>query len=199
MYKFFLSDPFLLKVFLFFQGIYLDIYELIKGINVFDVILCFTISVVAIFFADRYFTKRASITFVIISAFYFTFLISITILGREPILKSSWDGLFNTYIEALNENKGMQFDILFNVFLYIPIGLLISRYKNNLVDVMIILSLSTVIEFVQLITSRGVFEISDIINNFIGGLIGLGFARLIGMIIKQINDKRKGGQVERAE
>ena len=200
MYEFFSGSPFFLKLFLFFQGIYLDIVDLVKNANPYVVIVCFAVSAAAIYlFNNRILHKSDSIVYAIIAGLYFTFLLSVTLFGREPVHRSSWNMLFHTYTSAFDGNAGMRYDILFNVFLYIPIGILLSRYRKNLLIILCFFILTVVIEFVQLGTSLGVFEISDIINNFIGGLIGLGIARLVRWIIKSIKSKRKGGRVERAE
>lgn len=188
---------FFYQVFLFFQGIIIDIYSLVKGVNIFSVILCFIICFLIIWAFDKQVSKRISIFFVIVSSIYMTFLFSITLLGREPVMKSSIDGLFYTYIKAAQGDFGMQLDILFNIFLYIPVGLLIARYRNTKANIIFLLLLPTTIEFIQLITSRGIFEISDIINNFIGGFFGLSLARMISNIHIKRNI-RKGGKVGRA-
>ena len=193
-------DDFRYRVFIFLQGIYQDIHELIKGVNPWVAFVCFTIGFVLILLADKRFSKKLSIPFSVVAALYLTFLLSLTILGREADKHSSFDQLFYAYHQAfIVGDGGMIFDILFNIFLYIPVGLLISRYKNLLADILFILLLTTVIEFVQLITSRGVFELSDIINNFVGGLIGLLIARMIAKLIKIIKRKRRDGQIERTE
>lgn len=191
-------DDFKIQVYTFLQGIYQDVYELTKSINPWIASVCFAVGFVLIILADKRFSKKLSIPFSVVAALYLTFLLSLTILGREPDKQSSFDKLFYTYQQALSGDEGMAFDILFNIILYIPVGILISRYKNNLADMIFILSLTTVIEFVQLITSKGIFEISDIINNFVGGLIGLLIARMAAKLFQCIK-KRKGGRVERAE
>lgn len=183
----------------FFQGFWFDIKSLVANANPIVVILCFAALVLIFLFIERKQLRLGTVLFVIFAALYSTFLLTVTILGRSSGMTSSIDQLFSIYTRAFSGDKAAQFDILYNIVLYMPIGLLISHYKNARIDIIALATLAIVIELIQLITSLGVFEISDIINNFIGGLIGLDFARLIGMIIKHIKDKRKGGQVERAE
>ena len=199
MYEFFSCNPFLLKVFLFFQGIYLDNVGLVKNANPYVVIICLASSVLLIYFIDRYPLKKGSIIHALFAGLYLTFLLSVTLFGREPVLTSSWDGLFHTYNEAFNGNVGMQLDILFNIFLYVPVGFLLSRYNRDVGIIIFIFALTVIIELIQLVTSLGIFELSDIINNLIGGIIGLGIARLTAGLYKIILDKRKGGSVERAQ
>lgn len=143
--------------------------------------------------------KSFSVIYAVIAAFYLTFVLSVTLFGRSPDSVSSWYTLFITYHNAIIDVPGARSAVFFNMVLFFPLGLLVSRYKNTKMCILFLTVLPIIIEFTQLITSVGVFEICDIINNFIGGMIGLGFARLVGFIFKFIKEKRKGGQVERAE
>ena len=183
----------------FIQGFWLDIKLLIAHVNPITVIVCFVILLAILLFTERKRISCGSILFAIISALYVTFLLTVTLFGRTGGNISSWQQILITYERALSGEYGSQLDIFYNIVLYIPVGLLISHYKNTRIDIIILAVIPIVVEFTQLITTRGVFELTDIINNFIGGLIGLGIAKGLGKIIKLIKDKRKGGKVERAE
>ena len=183
----------------FIQGFWLDIKLLIAHVNPITVIVCFIVLLAILLYIERKRIRIGSILFAIISASYVTFLLTVTIFGRTGGNISSWQQILITYERALSGEYGSQLDILYNIVLYIPVGLLISHYKNIKIDIAVLAVMPTVIELTQLITTRGVFELTDIINNFIGGMIGLGIAKGLGKIIKLINDKRKGGKVERAE
>lgn len=186
-------------VYYFLQGFLLDVKSLVENANPIVVVLCFAVLVLAFLYIERKRLRPGTVLFAIFAALYGTFMLTVTILGRSNGMTSSIDQLFSIYTRAFSGDKSAQLDILYNIVLYVSVGLFISHYKNTKIDVIVLVMLPTVIELIQLITSRGVFEISDIINNFVGGLIGLGFARLIGIFIRFIKDKRKGGQVERAE
>jgi glycopeptide antibiotics resistance protein len=192
-------NDFYTQIYLFFNGIYIDIVGLVKNADPILVIACFIICVAAVYLSDRFLFKKGSVLFALVFGAYLTFVLSVTILGRKPELLTNWNGLFHTYTEAFSGNAGLQLDILFNIFLYVPVGMLLSRYRNDYINIGIILTMTVVIELAQLITSLGVFEISDVINNFIGGLIGLGVARMTLMLYHTIKENRKGGRVERAE
>ena len=69
--------------------------------------------------------------------------------------------------------------IIGNIAILIPIGILLSDYKHFLAVDFII---SITIELLQLVTLRGLFEFDDILNNTIGALIG-------HIVVKKI-DKR---------
>lgn len=183
----------------FLQGFWLDIKLLIANVNPLTVIICFALLLALLLFIERKQIGFATVLFIIAAAIYGTFLLTVTILGRSPGNSSSWDQLLMTYKRAFSGEDGAQLDIFYNIVLYIPVGLLISHYKNTKLDIIILAAMSLVIEIAQLITSRGVFEITDVINNFIGGMIGFGIARLIAKLYNIIKNKRKGGRVERTQ
>lgn len=173
----------------YLQGFWLDIKQLIDNVNPVTVIICFALLLAVLLFIERKQIRFATVLFTIAAAFYGTFLLTVTILGRSPGNISSWDQLLLIYERAFSGEGGAQLDIFYNIVLYIPVGLLISHYKNTRLDIILLLLMPLAIEISQLITTRGVFEISDIINNYVGGMIGLGFARLVGKMYKHIKDK----------
>jgi glycopeptide antibiotics resistance protein len=64
---------------------------------------------------------------------------------------------------------------LLNCIIFIPFGIFISHYFKEhkvLKTLLIILAVSVIIEFIQLVTIIGSFMLNDIITNVIGGGIG---------------------------
>ena len=183
----------------FLQGFWLDIKLLIANANQLAVIICFAVMLALVLFFERKQIRFAAVLFAIAAVLYGTFLLTVTIIGRSPGNVSSWDQLLLTYERAFSGEGGTQLDIFYNIVLYVPVGLLISHYKNTKLGIIILASMPLAIEIAQLITTRGIFELTDVINNFIGGLIGLGISRLIRKLYKYIKDKRKGGRVERTQ
>ena len=77
--------------------------------------------------------------------------------------------------------------IIMNVMLFIPIGFFVGgtlKKKHICNAVGIGLVLSFFIELTQLITTRGVFNVDDIIHNILGCVIGYGIFRLCHIILK---------------
>ena len=77
----------------------------------------------------------------------------------------------------------LRFEIIFNYLLFIPLGFLIELNEMKLWKVLIIgATFSLVIETLQLMLSRGLFEFDDILGNGVGCLIGavlvIGFRRI---------------------
>lgn len=68
---------------------------------------------------------------------------------------------------------------VYNILLFIPFGILASMVLNNrnklrgvIVTTIIGVLLSLLVESIQLVTGRGMFEISDLVTNAAGGFIG---------------------------
>ena len=183
----------------FFQGFWLDMKLMVTEANSIVIAACFVVFLAVFLFLERKQLRAKSILFCVTAAFYGTFLLTVTLLGRSTGIESSWDQLFSIYTKAFHGVAGAGWDIFYNIVFYLPVGLLISHYKRTEIDLIVLAAIPTIIEFCQLITTRGLFEISDIINNFIGGLIGLGIARLTSKLYHTIKENRKGGRVERAE
>jgi len=77
--------------------------------------------------------------------------------------------------------------ILMNVMLFIPIGFFVGgalKKKHIWNALRIGFALSFFIELTQLITTRGVFNVDDIIHNILGCVIGYGIFRLCHIILK---------------
>ena len=181
------------------QGFWLDVRYLIAHADIKAVIGCFIVLLAAMLFFVRKQLLFRDIAFATAAALYGTFLLTVTVLGRTAGSVSSWDQLLLTYQRALSGEEAAQFDIYYNIVLYIPVGLFLFRCKNTKINVLILAVMPLSIELIQLITTRGIFELTDIINNFFGGLTGLAVARIISLLFDSINHLRKGGKVERTQ
>ena len=75
--------------------------------------------------------------------------------------------------------KSLRMEILLNIILFIPVGLLAPRWKT----VGLTAGYSMLIELAQLISCRGLFEFDDVIHNALGTAVGvlivLGIRRLL--------------------
>jgi len=74
--------------------------------------------------------------------------------------------------------KSLRMEILLNIILFIPVGLLSPRWKT----VGLAAGYSMLIELAQLVSFRGLFEFDDVIHNALGTTLGvlimLGLRRL---------------------
>ena len=81
--------------------------------------------------------------------------------------------------------------IISNIPLFIPFGV-IAGYIWKWKSILLAAGFSSVIELVQLMSRRGLFEFDDIIHNTIGTAIGFGLIVLIQKLIgKQKTDRTK--------
>lgn len=113
---------------------------------------------------------------ILINIYIITVLI-LTILGRRNGVISSICAadLFRTYQQVfLVRSKYAVYEIVFNIILFIPMGVFIldnkSKVKQKLmVCFLIVLS----IEILQFMSGRGLFEVCDLIDCSLGCLLGV--------------------------
>jgi len=100
----------------------------------------------------------------------------ITLLHRQPTYTLNIKPPFWEISEYLKGNESILFDIVGNVIMLLPLGILVPiwiRKADSLKKVALTgCFISVFIEIIQLITTRGFFEIDDIVHNTLGTLIG---------------------------
>ena len=115
---------------------------------------------------------------------YASLLIAETVLIRKPFkgehlrLEIFWSW------QQWNVQKNQ---ILTNVIIFVPVGVLAGwlwRWKG----LRFVAGLSIGIEILQLVTSRGLCEVDDVIHNCIGAVVGIGIVMVLKRI-KAINKK----------
>lgn len=139
---------------------------------VFAVLICATLLMVIVFFltkTDIYTFFRNASSVMLIG--YILLVISTTIIFRERNSEASCVLMpFNTY-KSLYIKRVAQ--IILNVLLFVPIGIFgggaIKRFKKV---VLCGLTLTVVIELVQLVTKTGICSTDDAIHNTIGCALG---------------------------
>ncbi len=131
--------------------------------------------------------KRPVLTSLLIT--YITAIFFATLIFRVPAMsadgtyihKAEWIPLWSWYEVIVHHSGGLFEEILLNVVLFAPLGVLIKLlYKSNLGKMFLIgFILSAFIEIMQFITCRGLFEWDDMIHNGLGCLLGYGIGRVI--------------------
>lgn len=144
-------------------------------------------AVALIFYPFRRKMSYRSYIGIVLLSFYHMFLFWITIIERTPKTQYSYElELFWSYRNAFSGHPELLWENFWNVVLFVPIGILLTmifarkfifskeKMKNRyfLVSVNTFL-LSMIIESIQLVTKRGLFELDDIFHNTLGGVIGL--------------------------
>lgn len=129
----------------------------------------------------------------IVLAVYIFFMLFITVINRDVVqseiyrLEPFWS--WRSWI--INGDFKLFIEIILNIMLYIPIGLLFALVSNKIKLkqlIVIAISISYFIELLQLLFRRGCFElVDDPLDNLIGAVIGFTF--LNG--VRRINIKYK--------
>ena len=110
---------------------------------------------------------------------YLSLLLCITIIGRgEKKIEFSFEALFTTYRNVVLGVKYAEYDIINNILLFIPAGALFEDTTFGKMTLKIFL-LSLTLEMCQLLLKCGLFEMCDLIDNTLGGIIGLLITRYV--------------------
>lgn len=125
----------------------------------------------------RLYLKQDSFFPIVLFSIYFAFLIEITILSRETSnMVFSTEDMFITIRMMLQHTEESQMypDILGNILLFVPCGILLKRFiRKSGWCIFACFLISLAIESTQLITGRGIFEIADLLFNTLGGIVGI--------------------------
>lgn len=129
-------------------------------------------------------------------AFYISFAATITIIERRLSQNPKYNLMpFWSYRAILEGKTELISEVLWNVVLFVPIGILLMLLltcKNRwLISVVIGVFLSSAIEIIQLIFHLGLFEFDDIFHNTLGTLIGIGIYVVLASLITKFIVKNK--------
>lgn len=131
-----------------------------------------------------------------ILAFYLSFVADITFFSRIPFDYSHYEfELFWSYKAIADGSETLLAQIICNIILFIPIGLLLMKlltFKKRLFFSIICgCVLSALIEVIQLLSHRGLFEFDDIFHNTIGTVIGIGIYVLVSKLLSIFVSSKK--------
>jgi len=125
---------------------------------------------------------------------YMIVVFSATLFNRGDFLNSTIIRmhLFSSYREAWNDFSTTEWtNIILNILLFVPFGLLLplwsKRFRTCWKTYLTGFLLSLIIEVIQLLSKRGVFDVDDIFNNTLGSTIGFGLLIIILFILNQKN------------
>ncbi len=99
----------------------------------------------------------------IVAGLYVLIILCITIIGRDSLPEPIFKGLF------WELQSGMWSDIVLNILLFVPLGLIIGGWKGLIIGFV----LSGVLETVQYFWQIGYCELDDVLNNTIGTGFGV--------------------------
>lgn len=128
-----------------------------------------------------------------ILVFYLGFVASLTLISRTASPNAMMElELFWSYRMISTGNKGMFFEVFWNVVLFMPYGFLASICSKSKAKWTVFLSgslLSVAIELTQLFSHRGLFEYDDIVHNTLGTVVGIALCLIASKVL--INLERK--------
>ena len=74
-----------------------------------------------------------------------------------------------------------------NILLFLPLGTILYRIYPKICILIVPALISIIIEISQFVSKTGICELSDIISNGLGGIIGY----IVGSVLTKINDMTK--------
>lgn len=170
----------------------------IRGIDVSNQIIVAVFLAIIIFVPMIFISKSVSINWkklVMIYLFliYVFFVLSITIIRRP---EGSREGIIHLFInlgfglKTGRPSLRISAYSIYNILLFVPLGLfayLVIRKRDILKSIVATTLLGTfcslMIEFAQLLTGRGMFELTDILTNTVGSLLGAVLAVFIYQVV----------------
>lgn len=164
----------LFKNFPYFIGVYFSASPLIV---IFVFVVCMGL-------LNATMNKRVSFGSSILCACYITSVLVVTLLNKNRVggYGAIIDPFYGLYQVIVNGNIHFLRGTISNIVLFIPFGVILQSYfgvKSNWVASFVLLSSSLLIELLQYGFCIGYFETEDIICNYIGGMLGILFIRIL--------------------
>ncbi|MDE7309526.1 MAG: VanZ family protein [Lachnospiraceae bacterium] len=139
--------------------------------------------------------KRKITKYVIVSGLLFSFYVSqvigLTLLNRTITEEARYDlNMIDVYRIAFSGNSVFMTQLIGNVIMFIPFGILVpicfQKIRGILKITLISFLASLFIETTQLYTHTGLFELVDLLNNTLGGIIGYLIYKIFYFVYKII-------------
>lgn len=146
---------------------------------------------------------QAQVVACIILFIWSAVILFLTVLGRryhEGYYTVNLE-LFSSYQKIFAEHdRAIMMSVIQNIVIFIPIGFSLSVvFKNKhrfIIPLAISFSLSLLIEISQLLLNSGYFELDDLFNNTLGGIIGIILFLIVTLIYRNIQKHRKEVSLE---
>lgn len=179
-------------------GIFMRLFQVVnlaKDFLILGVISLVFIGIVYLIFFRKLLKDHIEFNIKRVSVFcmlfcYVVIVIGATIFIRPGVYEHANLHLFSSYIEAWNNySKVFWRNIILNILMFVPLGFLLplfsDRFKKFYWSLGLCLLFTIGIEVTQYITKRGIFEVDDIFNNFLGALIGYSLVMLILLVVSK--------------
>ncbi|MFJ8090910.1 VanZ family protein [Lysinibacillus sp. NPDC095746] len=120
---------------------------------------------------------------------YIIFVLELTVFGRGTSHSLQMNlQPFSGYIDAWKKYslRDLQ-NCIFNILMFVPLGIFLplisSKFKKFKWLLLIVISATLSIETYQTLSGAGIFELDDLMNNSLGGIMGYQFYRLGASIV----------------
>ena len=136
--------------------------------------------------------SKTRIALLFIGAEYYFLVLCSTFFFREAKVGSSISLSLCEKYKMIDTTRYAMPELIMNTVIFIPIGLISYYYikkANLLVPILVGLSLSFTIEFLQFVFSCGASELIDVIHNTIGCVLGYLLGIASAFIISMFNSK----------
>lgn len=162
-------------------------------IGVFILISAFLIGYFLIYKKLMKGTKKLKISKILLWTIFIIYIIIVmgaTLVDRVSGYESVNLHLFSSYKDAYNSfSIGEWRNLILNILMFVPIGilmpLLFNKFQQWYITYLVGFVATLFIEILQFISKRGIFEIDDIINNFLGCAIGYGIVMFFISLFKK--------------
>ncbi len=157
-----------------------------EGIDLYNQLRLILIETIIVFTVGFILHKVKNVSYkkifhVYLTVVYLGIILSFTIFRREPGSRGGihFDINLGFGLKGNSFSKWSSTFSILNILLFVPWGILISSFTKNkklvislLITVFVGLITSAYIEITQLLTGTGVFEVTDILTNTFGTLLG---------------------------
>lgn len=125
---------------------------------------------------------------------YLAFVLLTTLIARTPMTTTAakWIPLWSWYEVIFHHDSGLFIEICQNLVMLMPVGAMLNLLKGISAKQAAVIGLiiTATIEFLQLVTHRGLFEWDDILHNSIGCVVGALIPVAIRKMRKRLQTKR---------
>ncbi|WP_426952725.1 VanZ family protein [Bacillus mycoides] len=138
-------------------------------------------------YKGKYSFEKKQIVLITLLIGYYLIVLAGTLFGRENIIRP--EGIINFdilrgYRVAWNNFSLVSFqDIIINIALLFPVGFLLplisNFFKKAGAVLLVVFSTSLFIEIIQFVTDIGRIDISDVLHNTLGGMLGYCISNLL--------------------
>ena len=128
---------------------------------------------------------------------YLTVVVGVTLMDQSRFWRNGKImPLFYSYRDAWVDFSATSWrNILLNICMFIPLGFLLpsgfNRFRSFWKTYLVGFGLTAIIELTQLFTSRGMFELDDLLNNTVGTMIGYGIFTLFFGVVNYMKKTQK--------